>query len=340
MMSFAARLLVSLEALVENWRLLAAASGQATAGAAIKADGYGLGARAVMGALSKAGARDFFVANWAEAAALGPLPHGVRVAVLHGIAPAEMGIANEIGPMVRPVLNTPAQAALWRQTGKVADAMFETGMNRLGLTDASMLDDMKIDTLHSHLACADLPAHPLNLSQLHAFCAIAYPSQRRALANSAGIALGPDWHFNLTRPGIGIYGGGPSAERARLRPVVAIEVPILQMRDVPVGGCVGYGASFVAKRPTRVAVTALGYADGYPRAFAGQGRATVGGMICPLVGRVSMDLTAFDVTDAPPLAEGDWLAVNFDLTESAAQTGRTEYELLTGLGSRYVRIYR
>ncbi len=338
-MAFAARLLISLEAVVANWRLLAAASGRATAGAAIKADGYGLGARQVLDALSHAGARDFFVASWAEAAALGPLPGGAQLAVLHGITPAEMPLAQALAPDVRPVLNTPAQVALWRQTGRPADAMVDTGINRLGLADVSLLEGMPIDTLHSHLACAETPAHALNRAQLAAFHAVPSPAKRRALANSAGIALGADWHFDLTRPGIGLYGGGPSAARDQLHPVIAIEAPVLQLRDVPAGSSVGYGASFVATRPTRVAITALGYADGYPRAMATHGAARAAGVPCPLIGRVSMDLTAFDVTDAPPLAEGDWLTVDFDVGAAAAQAGRAEYELLTGLGHRYARVY-
>lgn len=346
-MEFAARLLVSLEAVAANWRLLAAASGAAACGAAIKADGYGLGARPVMAALWGAGARDFFVASWAEAEALlasfgGVLPEGARLAVFHGVTPGEMAIAARLGPGVRPVLNTPAQVALWRQTGRPADAMVETGMNRLGLSDLSVLDGMAVDTLHSHLACADVPAHPMNAAQLAAFAAAAavVSAERRALANSPGIGLGADYHFDLTRPGIGIYGAGPSAQRALLRPVVRIEAPVLQLRDVPVGGAVGYGATFVATRPTRVAVVALGYADGYPRGLAGHGFAHVNGVRCPLLGRVSMDLTAFDVSDAGDVAEGDWLDVDFDVARAAAALGRAEYELLTGLGHRYARIYR
>ncbi|WP_308430077.1 alanine racemase [Polymorphobacter multimanifer] len=332
-------MLISLEAVAANWRLLAAASGRATTGAAIKADGYGLGARPMLDTLAKAGARDFFVASWAEAAALGAMPAGARLAVLHGITPAEMATAQALGPDVRPVLNTPAQVALWRQTGRPADVMIDTGINRLGLADTALLQGMTIDTLHSHLACAETPAHAMNRAQLAAFHAVPNPARRRALANSAGIALGPDWHFDLTRPGIGLYGGGPSAMRDRLLPVVAIEAPILQLRDVPAGASVGYGASFIAARPTRVAITALGYADGYPRAMATFGSARVAGVACPLIGRVSMDLTAFDVTDAPPLAEGDWLSVDFDVGAAAAQCNRAEYELLTGLGRRYARVY-
>lgn len=342
MMEFAARLLVDLEAVAANWRLLARASGAAACGAAIKADGYGLGARPVMDALMAAGARDFFVANWAEATALGPLPEGTRLAVFHGITPQEMALAVALGPQVRPVLNTAAQVALWKQTGRVADVMVETGMNRLGLSDFTVLEGLAVDTLHSHLACADMPKHPMNAAQLAAFrgAVAVVKAERRALANSPGIGLGADYHFDLTRPGIGIYGAGPSAARADLRPVVAIEAPVLQVRDVAVGGAVGYGATFVAARPTRVAVAALGYADGYPRALAGHGSAVVNGTRCALLGRVSMDLTAFDVSDAGDVAEGDWLAVDFDVGIVAAALGRAEYELLTGLGHRYARVYK
>ncbi len=342
-MEFAARLRVSLAAVVANWRLLAAASGAAACGAAIKADGYGVGARQVLDALASSdsgeGARDFFVASWAEAEALGALPPGVRVAVLHGVTPGEMDMAVRLGPAVRPVLNTRSQVALWRELGRSADVMVDTGMNRLGLDGLSGLEGLTIEVVHSHLACADQPAHPLNAAQLAAFRALDVGGARRALANSAGIGLGEHYCFDLTRPGIGLYGAGPSAAREDLRSVVAIEAPVLQVRDVKAGASVGYGAAFVAARATRVAVAALGYADGYPRSMAGFGAAVVDGVHCPLIGRVSMDLTAFDVTDAPPVAEGGWLAVDFDVRAAAAATGRAEYELLTGLGRRYARVY-
>lgn len=341
-MEFAPHLLVDTEALAGNWRRLARASGRARCGAAIKADGYGLGAHGVLDALFAAGAREFFVASWAEAAALGTLPEGARLAVFHGVTPAEMETALWLSPQVRPVLNTPAQVALWRETGRSADVMVDTGMNRLGLTDLSVLAGFPLDTLHSHLACADTPSHPLNTAQLTAFRAAAssLPSVPLALANSAGIALGPDYHLDLTRPGIGLYGAGPSAERDQLEPVFAIKAPVLQLREVPAGHAIGYGAAYAAPRPMRVAVAALGYADGYPRGLTGHGAAIHEGVRCPLVGRVSMDLTMFDVSDAPQIAEGDWLAIDFDLAAAAAALGRAEYELLTGLGHRYARVYR
>lgn len=339
-----ARLIVDTAALVANWRTFACASGPAATGAAIKADGYGLGARAALAALSDGGCREFFVASWAEVAALGPLPAGVRVAVLHGATPGE--IPEALALPARPVLATAGQVAAWKSTGRPCDVMIDTGMNRLGLSPdealSGLLDGLVLDTLHSHLACTETPLHPLNAAQLAGFTSLAarIPARRYALANSAGIGLGADYVFGLTRPGIGLYGGGDGPGGALLAPVASICAPILQVRDVPVGASVGYGATFIAQRPTRVAVAALGYADGYPRSASGRGYGTVGGISCPLVGRVSMDLTTFDVTDAAFCTEGDWIEVDFHLTSIAAASGKTQYELLTGLGARYARIYR
>ena len=339
-----AQLVVDTAAIVANWHLFAAASGAAQTGAAIKANGYGLGSREVLAALAAAGCRDAFVAHWSEVAALGPLPHGVRVAVLHGVAPADIGAILDLP--ARPVLVTPAQVTAWRATGKPCDVMIDTGINRLGLTPpdavSGLLDGLELDTVHSHLACAEEPAPPLNARQCALFAELAarIPARRHALANSAGIGLGPDYLFDLTRPGIGLYGGGRGPGGAALNPVVTIAAPILQIRDVPAGGCVGYGATFIAERATKVAVVALGYADGYPRSASGLGSGRIAGILCPLIGRVSMDMSCFDVTDAPLAAEGDMLAIDFDLANLAAISGRSQYELLTGLGARYARVYR
>ena len=245
-----------------------------------------------------------------------------------------------------PILNTPAQVAAWRQTSRPCGIMVDTGMNRLGLSPAEavsgLLDGLNIDVLHSHLACADDPAHPMNARQLAAFRAVTahVPAGRRALANSCGVRLGPDYAFDLTRPGLGLYGGGPAPGNSPLAPVAAIEARVVQVRNLMVGQTVGYGATFTASRPTRLAVVALGYADGYPIALSNTGHAIADGTICPVAGRVSMDLTAFDVTGAPQLAEGDWLAIGFDLAATAAACGRSQYELLTGLGHRYTRVYK
>ena len=339
------RLTIDTDALTANWRYLARASGPATCGAAVKADGYGLGAREVVAALARAGCAEFFVACWSEAAALGPLADGVRLAVLHGVQDGELAAALA-SPAV-PVLSTAAQVARWRSAapGQACDIMVDTGMNRLGLSVAEacsgLLDGLAIDTLHSHLACADTPAHPLNAQQLAAFNAVvaAVPARRASLANSAGILLGPDYAFGLTRPGLALYGGVPCAAAAgQIAPVVRLEARVVQVRKVPAGASVGYGATWVAARDSRIAVLNLGYGDGYPRAMMASGMVSVGGIACPLAGRVSMDLLAVDVT-AAPVTEGDWLEVAFDLPTAAAAAGVSQYELLTGLGQRYQRVY-
>jgi alanine racemase len=338
-----ARLTVDTAALAANWQAFARAGGAAACGAAVKADGYGLGARGVAAALVAQGCRDLFVAHWHEVAALGPLPEGVRVAVLHGVMPGDM--ATALASPAVPVLVTSAQVQTWRATGRACDVMVDTGLNRLGLSVAEvrsgLLDGLAIDTLHSHLACAEDRTHPANEIQRAAFAALAatIPARRFALANSAGIGLGNGYHFGLTRPGIGLYGGGRGPGGAPLRPVAGLSAQVIQLRDVPAGASIGYGATFTAPAAIRVAVVALGYADGYARGLSNRGAARVGDQGCPQVGRISMDLTVFDVSGVAGLAEGDWLEVDFDLATSAAASGRSEYELLTGLGARYARVY-
>lgn len=338
------RLILDGSAMVANWRGLAARSGAAACGAAVKANAYGLGARGVVARLAAAGCRDFFVATWAEAAALGSLPGGVRLAVLHGVREEDM--ADALASTARPVLNSPAQVARWRAAGGGAcDVMVDTGINRLGLTGVEArsgpLDGLKIDTLMSHLACADEPEHPLNRRQLAEFGALrsAIPASRYSLANSAGILLGPDYAFDLTRPGIALYGGVPAANAAGIRPVASIEAEILQVRTIAAGESVGYGATWQAPGAARIAVVNLGYADGYLRLFAPGGFAGAGGMRFPIVGRVSMDLIALDVTHGS-VGEGDWLAFDYDLPALAARSGLSQYELLTGLNDRFERCWR
>lgn len=338
------RLRLDRAALAANWRAFAAAAGPAATGAAVKADGYGLGAPEVVRILAAAGCREFFVATWAEAAALGALPSGTAVAVLHGVQPGEEAAAR--ASLARPVLNSAAQVARWRAMGGgPCDVMVDTGMNRLGLPPAEavsgLLAGLALETLHSHLACADTPDHPLNERQRAAFADVvaAVRPPRAALANSAGVCLGPAFAFDLVRPGLGLYGGGPAPGPAPLAPVAALAGRVVQRRHVAAGASIGYGATFTAARDTEVAVVNLGYADGYPRALAGHGHARAGDRRFPLLGRVSMDLTAFDVGDAD-VAEGDWLTLAFDLAATAAAAHRSQYELLTGLGHRYERVWR
>jgi len=251
------RLLLDGSALVANWRWLAAQNPGAACGAAVKADGYGLGAGDVVARLAAAGCGDFFCATWAEAAALGGMPGRARLAVLHGVRAEDMERA--LGSHARPVLNSVEQVARWRGAGGGScDVMVDTGMSRLGLTiEQAMdgaLDGLAIDTLMSHLACADQPDHALNRVQLAAFQALRerIPAARYSLANSAGILLGQDYAFDLTRPGIALYGGVPVPAATGIRPVAAIEAQVLQVRGVRAGETVGYGATWTAPRDATI----------------------------------------------------------------------------------------
>lgn len=340
------RLRLDSAALVSNWRWLAKASGAAACGAAIKADGYGLGAREVMKRLAAAGCRDFFVATWAEAAALMPLPAGTALSVLHGVGASDMVAALTLP--VRPVLNSVEQVVRWRAAGegRACDVMVDTGMGRLGLTvveaTGGALAGLAVATLLSHLASADEESAQ-NARQLAAFRAVrdAVPAQRYSLANSAGICLGADYRFDLTRPGIALYGGLPRPEAAgHIGQVAFPEARVLQVREVAAGETVGYGATWTAPAPARIAVANIGYADGYLRCHGGGiGSACWQGRVLPVVGRVSMDLTAFDVGDAA-IGEGDWLTLDYDLPKVSARCGLSQYELLTGLGARFGRDWR
>jgi alanine racemase len=338
------RLLLDGSSLIANWRWLAGQSHGAACGAAVKADGYGLGAREVVARLAGAGCADFFCATWAEARAIGRLPDGARLAVLHGVRAEDMAQARTLP--ARPVLNSVAQVARWRDAGGgPCDVMVDTGMNRLGLSIeeamSGALDGLGIDTLMSHLACADEPGHPLNAVQLAAFRALRekIPAARYSLANSAGILLGRDYAFDLARPGIALYGGIPVPAAIGIRPVAAIEAQVLQVRGVRAGEGVGYGVTWHAPADARIAILNLGYADGYMRTFMPGAFATAGDRKLPLIGRISMDLIAVDVTQAG-IGEGDWLGLDFDLPRLSIRSGLLQYELLTGLNLRFDRRWR
>ncbi|TPG38629.1 alanine racemase [Sphingomonas koreensis] len=333
------RLRLDRDALVHNWRTLDAMSGSAACGAAVKADGYGLGAIEVARRLANAGCRDFFVATWAEAVALAPLQ--LPLSVLHGVRAEDMAVARS--GVARPVLSTRAQVARWREAGGgPCDVMVDTGMNRLGVSvadvHAGLLDGLMIETLMSHLACADEDV-PMNARQRDAFAALAgrTEARRMSLANSAGIALGADYAFDLTRPGIALYGGRQRGGHEAIRQVVTPEAQILQRRTVRAGQTVGYNATWTAPADTEVAILNIGYADGYFRGFSDRGAALHGDVRLPVIGRVSMDLTAVQIDAAPDLAEGDWLAIDYDLPSAAAASGMSQYELITSLGSRFDR---
>lgn len=338
----ALRLRLDTDALQSNWRWLQRTGG-APAGAAVKANGYGLGAVEVTKHLATAGCREFFVSTWAEAEALGKMPDGTRLSVLHGVGPAD--VAAALAGIARPVLNTPQQVARWKQVAPnmSCDVMIDTGMNRLGIRvdEIDVLDGLTVVTLMSHLASADEDSG-LNRAQLERFRAVKaiVPARIYSLANSAGICLGSDYGFDLTRPGLALYGGRPRAEaEGHLSQVVYPQAEVLQRRTVKTGESVGYGGTWVAPCDTQIAVANIGYADGYLRSFAGKGAVQAGEKLLPLVGRVSMDLIAFDCTAAPDLREGDWVTVDYDLPTASEASGLSQYELLTGLSPRFERTW-
>ncbi|MEO6256041.1 MAG: alanine racemase, partial [Sphingomicrobium sp.] len=313
-------------------------------GAAIKADGYGLGAREALAALGEAGCRDFFVSTWAEADELGPMPDGANLAVLHGVGPDDGAAARASG--ARPVLNSASQVARWKEIapGRPCDVMVDTGINRLGLRpeEVGCLDGLTIDTLMSHLACGD-EDHALNALQLARFgeVAAAVPAKRYSLANSAGVCLGRDYAFDLVRPGLALYGGLPRREaQGHIRQVAHVEAQIVQRRTIRAGESCGYGATFVAEADTEAAILNIGYADGYLRGFSARGSAFAGEFALPVLGRVSMDLIAIECDAAADLKEGQWVEIDYDLPTAAAQSGLSQYELLTGLGDRFERRWR
>ncbi len=337
-----ATLRVDLVALARNFHTLQTLTG-VPVHPVVKADAYGLGADACAARLMAEGARTFFVARTAEGvalrAALGATP---VIYVLDGClddAAAELK-ASEL----RPVLNHPRQLRAWRGAGGGACGLqIDTGMNRLGFRPEDApepFDDLAL--VISHLACADEPDHPMNQRQRDAFAAAAerYPGVMRSLANSGACFLGRDFAFDAVRPGVSLYGGGPEGRPdARIAPVATLTAEVLQVRDVPAGESVGYARGFVAQSPVRVAAIAAGYADGVLRACSPRGAAHVGGHTRRLLGRVSMDVCAVDVTGLD-VAVGDVVELfgpNRMLDDAAAAADTISYELLTSITARVPR---
>ena len=337
------RLKIDAAALAANWRTLDRLSGSAEAGAAVKADGYGLGAEGVVPVLGGAGAKTFFVAHWSEVPAVLRHVPADRLSVLHGpIHPDDARFARETG--VRPVINSLYQAALWRDSsGGPCDLMVDTGINRLGVSmhelGDPLLAGLEVEMLMSHLASADEDVAQ-NEVQHRRFAEAArlIPARRRSLANSAGIALGGNYAFDLTRPGLALYGGVPRPELdGAIRQVACPQTAVLQLRDLSPGDSVGYNATYTADRPVRAATVSLGYADGFLRCWSGKGALRYDGIDLPLLGRVSMDLVVVDCTAATALREGDWVDVPYDLPSASQRCGLSQYELLTLLGKRFLR---
>jgi alanine racemase len=329
------------DALAANWRTLDAMSGAASAGAAVKADAYGIGVDFAVPVLRDAGCGTFFVAHWSEVANVVAHVPGNRISVLHGpLTGEDCAYARATG--ARPVINSLYQAKLWLEGGGgPCDLMVDTGINRLGLapeeTGDPLIARLAIDTIMSHLACAD-EEHPLNAKQLAAAHEIfaALPAKRRSLANSAGIALGADYAFDLTRPGISLYGGSqvPALESA-IRQVAFPEAAIIQRHVLKAGDSTGYNAQFTAKSDMEVATISIGYADGFLRCWTGKAVLRHEGAELPVLGRVSMDRVVVDVSAAPQLKEGDWISIPYGLPKASAVSGLSQYELLTGLGRRF-----
>lgn len=337
------RLRIDAAALAANWRKLDAMSGAAETGAAVKANAYGLGVDKVVPALRDAGCRRFFVAHWGEVPAVLRHVPADQLCVLHGVtSSAEADFARASG--VLPVINSLHQAGVWTAAGGgPCHLMVDTGINRLGIPCAQLgeaaVAGLEVDLLLSHLASADEDS-PLNLVQQQRFAAIIPQLRARSasLANSAGIALGSPYHFDVTRPGLALYGGIARSEMAsEIRQVVHLQAQVLQRRTIAAGDSVGYNARFTATRPMDVATVSIGYADGFLRLRGPGNSLSSHGRELPILGRVSMDMTVVDCTLAPDLTPGDFVDIPMDLPRQAALSGLSQYELLTVLGQRMAR---
>lgn len=357
-------LTIDLGAIAANWALLRdRLSPGAICGAVVKADAYGLGLAPVSDTLWNAGCRHFFVALAEEGMALRAALPEAEICVFNGVDAASAPCLREAGLI--PVLNHPGQLADWRaaaaEAGEVLPAALhvDTGMTRLGFdrpditalaADPAALDGIRLTMVMSHLACAETPDHPLNADQLALFQSVRKSlaplgPMRASLANSAGIFLGPDFHFDLARPGAALFGIVPAGiQPTPVAQVIRLQGKILQCRRIDTPRTVGYGATHQAAAGRRIATVAVGYADGYLRALSGAAHAHVGDVSVPVVGRVSMDLLTLDVTDVPerqamPGALVDLIGPRHSADDLAREAGTIGYEILTALGTRFARAY-
>lgn len=340
----AARLTIDLDAIAANWQRLSRLS-RAETGATIKADAYGLGAAPVARRLAEAGVRSFFVALAEEGAVIRQsVGTGPRIFVFSGHMAGDAQILRNLDLI--PLLNSAEQMTRHAESLPLHPfgVQLDSGMNRLGMEPAEWAAVRQIalrsdpQLVMSHLACADEPQHVMNAQQLDKFLEMTRGVEApRSLSATGGMLLGPDYHFDLCRPGIGLYGGAPFDEAS---PVVSLALPVVQVRDVEAGESVGYSCSWVAERRSRIATVAAGYADGLLRSLSGKATLWAGDTPCPVVGRVSMDLITCDVTDlATEPAALDILGPRQGVDDLAAQAGTIGYEILTGLGPRYRRRY-
>lgn len=339
-------LTIDLDAICANWRAMDRATAASVQTAAVvKADAYGLGAARVARALAQAGARRFFVAATEEGAALRQiLGPGPEISVLSGHMAGDTDMIGDLDLV--PMLNSLDQITRHLETlpGRPFGIQLDTGMNRLGMEPddwaavAGIVLEARPQLLMSHLACSDMPDADLNLQQLDTFRALTDGlGIARSLSATGGILLGPDYHFDLTRPGIGLYGGDPFAQAQK---VVTLSLPIIQTRMVEAGEYVGYAMGWQATAPTHVATLAAGYADGLPRALSGKATVWAGDIPCPVLGRVSMDMIAADISHLAEVPDAlDILGPQQGVDDLAAIAGTIGYEILTSLGARYARRY-
>ncbi|MHC3126383.1 alanine racemase [Brevundimonas sp. GN22] len=344
MSSLPATLTVDLGALARNYHTLEALTGRPV-NPVVKADGYGLGAIAVAKRLMAEGARTFFVARAAEGVilrdALGAEP---TIYVLDGGHGENVGLIRAAN--LRPVLNQPVQFENWLSSGGGACGLqIDTAMNRLGYRVENAPEPFAgLELVMTHLACADEPSNPLNRQQRDTFDAVSqkYPGVTRSFANSGGCFLGEDFGFDVVRPGICLYGGGPEGKpHEKIAPVATLTAQVMQVRDVPVGETVGYSQGFKVETPVTVATCGAGYADGVLRSYSPKGQVWINGGLRPIIGRVSMDVLAVDVTGLDVKA-GDSVEIfgaNRNIDEAATAAGTISYELLTSITPRVPRLY-
>ncbi len=353
-------LTVSLAAVTANYRQLAARAPGSQIAAAVKADAYGLGLAQVAPALARAGCSFFYVAHIEEGLSLRQLLPQAEIAVLHGIPAKDVALARQ--HRLLPVLCSWPDILAWQhQAGETSAACpviihLDTGMNRLGLSAAEtaqlaerseVLSGLEVKFWLSHLACADEPQHPFNVEQLAELTRRIkkLPSAPVSFANSSGIFLGSRYHFEQVRPGCALYGINPIVPNPNpMQAVARLEAPVIQLRTLQPGEAVGYSVSWHSKRLGKVAVLPVGYADGFLRSLGNRGQVFFGTRAAPIVGRVSMDLITVDVTDVPdqdcqPGAYAELFGREQGVDAVAAAAGTIGYEILTGLGSRYRRVY-
>jgi alanine racemase len=352
---------VDLAALKSNYRLLSSKALPAACGVAIKGEAYGLGMAVVAKVLWAEGCRNYFVARPMEGAELRGVLPDAEIYVLDGFYSGQIDFY--LKNRLMPALASMTEAREWAVVsgGAPCALHFDTGINRLGLTqaefselcsDADFIKSIHIKLIMSHLACADEVEHPMNLAQLAAFKARRklLPDVAASFANSSGILLGADYHFDLVRAGVALYGDNPQMGRPNpMKPVVTLHVKVMQTRFVKQGDTIGYSATWKAPRDSRIAILGAGYRDGIPRKLSssqvdGPAQVFIAGLRVPIVGRVSMDMMACDVTDIPAveIERGTYAEIfgpNISVEEAAGWAGTISYELLTHLGNRYHRRY-